>query len=553
MNRKENIEQLRNETFDVCIIGGGASGAGAALDAATRGLKVALIERKDFGSETSSRSTKLIHGGVRYLEQAFKNLDFGQLRQVKHGLEERRFVLRNAPHLAHPLALITPVFSTFEAFYFSVGLKLYGLFAKNDALPKATWLNKAKTFARIPTLSSNVHSSVMYYDGQLDDARYCFALAHSADEAGAATLNYAEVVSFEKNQDGRITAANVVSQLPEDEGLSLTINAKVFVNCTGPFSDAVRILANPDEPARITPAKGVHILIPKEFLPGKEAMLIPKTKDGRVVFVIPFENKVMVGTTDTPYEALDEEPLLESHEIGYLLETMRPFFSKIPDRKDILSGFGGLRPLISAKETNRNDTKSLLRDHAVELDAKSGLISLLGGKWTTYRLMGQDVVDAVCEVLNVNMVSRTKEHYLVGGKNYRPENYRNLMNTYYGLPEDIAKHISEKYGNRAEDVLALTHFNESWLRRLHPEYPFIAAEVIYTVREEMVVSLRDFFARRTRFELLDWAAAKDTIPAVAELMAGELHWTSEQKHQNITAYTDLISHFQRKAGMSVGS
>jgi glycerol-3-phosphate dehydrogenase len=549
MNRKENIRQLKTETFDVCVIGGGASGAGAALDAVTRGLKVALIERKDFASETSSRSTKLIHGGVRYLEQAFKNLDLGQLRQVKHGLEERRFVLRNAPHLAHPLALITPVFNAFEAAYFSAGLLLYGLFAKNDSLPKAKWLNKKKTFEKIPTLSKTVHSSVMYYDGQLDDARYCLALAHSADEAGAATLNHAALAGFTKDENGKILSAIVKSQLPEEHGMEIEIKAKIFVNCTGPFSDAVRMMANSEEKARIIPSKGVHILIPKEFLPGKEAMLIPKTKDGRVVFVIPFENKVMVGTTDTPYHELEKEPILESDEVDYLLETMGPFFSKLPERKDILSGFGGLRPLISEKGSNPNDTKSLLRDHAVEIDEKSGLISLLGGKWTTYRLMGQDVIDAVCKELKVAAKSQTKEYYLVGGENYRSDNYQNLMNT-YALPEDVAKHVSGKYGDMAEKVLALTHFDESLTQRLHADYPFTGAEVVYTVREEMAVSLRDFFARRTRFELLSWEDAKESIPKVADLMGEELGWTPEQKSANITAYSNEISHFQIQAGVA---
>lgn len=548
MNRKENIQQLKTETFDICVIGGGASGAGAALEAATRGLKVALIERKDFSAETSSRSTKLIHGGVRYLEQAFKKLDFGQLKQVKHGLEERKYVLQNAPHLAQPLALITPVFSAFEAIYFSAGLLLYGFFAKNDSLPKAQWLNKKKTFERIPTLSKTVHSSVMYYDGQLDDARYCLALAHSADEAGAATLNHAAITSFTKDQSGKILSATVKSQLPEENGLEIEVKAKVFVNCTGPFSDAVRIMANSEEKARISPSKGVHILIPKEFLPGKEAMLIPKTKDGRVVFVIPFENKVMIGTTDTPYYHLEKEPILESSEVDYLLETMQPFFSKMPERKDILSGFGGLRPLITAKGANPNDTKSLLRDHAVEVDEKSGLVSLLGGKWTTYRLMGQDVIDAACKELNVEAESQTKNHFLVGGKNYNSDNFKNLMNT-YALPEDVAKHISEKYGDRAEKVLALTHFDENLTKRLHAEYPFIAAEVIYTVREEMAVSLRDFFARRTRFELLSWKATKQSIPSVADLMAAELGWTNEQKTTNINTYSGMISHFQTQAGV----
>lgn len=549
MNRKENIRQLQNEEFDVCIIGGGASGAGAALDAATRGLKVALIERNDFAAETSSRSTKLIHGGVRYLEQAFKNLDFGQLKQVKHGLEERFYVLRNAPHLAHPLALMTPVFSAFEAAYFSAGLQLYGFFAKNDSLPKAKWLSKKETFERIPNLSKKVHSSVLYYDGQLDDARYCLALSQSADKAGAATLNHAELVSFDKDVTGKVVAANVRSLLNEEEGLSFKIKANIFINCTGPFSDAIRMMANDEEEVRITPAKGVHILIPKAFMPGKEAMLIPKTKDGRVVFVIPFENKVMVGTTDTPYEKLNEEPLLESEEIDYLLETMQPFFQEMPERKDILAGFGGLRPLISEKGGSRNDTKSLLRDHAVEVDEKSGLISLLGGKWTTYRLMGQDVIDAACRALGVEKESKTKKHYLVGGEGYNPENYKALQHK-FGIDEDIAQHVSSKYGTKADEVLALTASSSDLKNRLHPNYPFIEAEVIYTVTNEMAVTVRDFFARRTRFEFLDWKATKQATPKVSELMGNALSWTAEQTATNCKAYEELITEFQKTAGLS---
>jgi glycerol-3-phosphate dehydrogenase len=339
MNRVKNLERLKNEEFDICIIGGGASGAGCALDATLRGFKVALIEKEDFAAETSSKSTKLIHGGVRYLEQAFKNLDFAQLRQVKHGLEERHTVIRNAPHLAHPLSLITPVFSWLEGFYFKIGLTIYSIFAKIDLMPKAEWLTKKQTFEHIPTLTSKLHSSVMYYDGQLDDARYCLALAHSADKAGAVVVNHASIISFEKDGNGKLTSAIVKDNLKElciqnlesyDE--QFKIHSKLFINCTGPHGDSIRILANPKQEKRLRPSKGVHIILPARVLNSKDAMLIPKTKDGRVIFVIPFEGKVMVGTTDDEYRELEKEPNLMDQEIDFLLDNLRPYIAVVPDK-----------------------------------------------------------------------------------------------------------------------------------------------------------------------------------------------------------------------------
>lgn len=355
MNRVKNLEKLQNEEFDICIIGGGASGAGCALDAVLRGFKVALIEKQDFAAETSSKSTKLIHGGVRYLEQAFKNLDFAQLRQVKHGLEERHTVIRNAPHLAHPLALITPVFSWFEGFYFKIGLTIYGFFAKNDSMPKAEWLNKKETFEHIPTLTPKLHSSVMYYDGQLDDARYCLALAHSADEAGAVVVNHASITGFEKDTQGKLKTAIVQDNLSEK---IISVKAKLFINCTGPHGDSIRLLANPDQEKRLRPSKGVHIMLPHEVLRSQDAMLIPKTKDGRVIFVIPFEREVMVGTTDDEYRDLEKEPILVEQEIDFLLDTLRPYLAKVPEKSAIKSGFGGLRPLIASSGSKATKTRA---------------------------------------------------------------------------------------------------------------------------------------------------------------------------------------------------
>ncbi|MFY7910210.1 MAG: glycerol-3-phosphate dehydrogenase/oxidase, partial [Emticicia sp.] len=481
MNRAKNLERLKNEYFDICIIGAGASGAGCALDAALRGFKVALIEKEDFAAETSSKSTKLIHGGVRYLEQAFKNLDFAQLRQVKHGLEERHTVIRNAPHLANPLALITPVFSWFEGFYFKIGLTIYGFFAKNDSMPKAQWLNKKETFEHIPTLTSKLHSSVMYYDGQLDDARYCLALAHSADEAGAAVVNHATLTGFEKDNTGKLLAATVSDNLSDQ---NYTINAKLFINCTGPHADSIRLLANVEQEKRLRPSKGVHMILPAEVLNSKDAMLIPKTKDGRVIFVIPFEGEVMVGTTDDEYRDLEKEPILVEQEIDFLLDTLRPYLAKVPAKSAIKSGFGGLRPLIAS--SGSKSTKKLVRDHEVEYDEKSNLLSLLGGKWTTYRLMAKDTIDEACKILNEELECKTEQHYLIGGENYNFEEWKNIQNI-YKLDEDICKHLVSKYGNRAKKVLETSRLTE----RIHAEYPFIKAEVIYTIREEMASSLRD--------------------------------------------------------------
>lgn len=541
MNRNATWARLQQETFDVCIIGAGASGAGAALDAALRGYKVALIDRGDIGGETSSRSTKLIHGGVRYLEQAIKKLDLAQLRQVRHGLAERRTVIRNAPHLAHPLAILTPVFSWFEGTYMTVGLTLYDFIAGHDAFPKGSWLSRAQALAKSPMLTPIMHSAVLYYDGQFDDARYALALAHSADEAGAAVVNYAAVTHFSR-EDGRLQSATVQDQLT---GETIDVRARVFLNCTGPYADPIRLLANPNLDPRIRPSKGVHIVLPRETLNSDYAILIPKTSDGRVVFAIPFGDKVFVGTTDNDYSDLNQEPVLEPDEVDYLLETVRPYLAKAPDRADVQAGFGGIRPLIVS---SRADTKTLLRDHEVEYDPTSGLLSLLGGKWTTYRLMAQDAIDRVGELLNKPASSRTETHYLVGGENYRFEDWQALQKQ-YGLPADVCQHLMRTYGNRADRVAQLTQ-QPTWETRLTDSLPFIGAEVVYQVREEMAVTLRDVLARRWRLELSDWQLTARLAPQVADLMATELGWSAIYRAEQLQIYQDLLATFMKQAGLT---
>ena len=376
----------------------------------------------------------------------------------------------------------------------------------------------------------------MYYDGQLDDARYCLALAHSANEAGAVVVNHASIISFEKDSNEKLTTAIFTDNLTSKNS---KIKAKIFINCTGPFGDSIRLVANSSLEKRLRPSKGVHIILPPEVLQSQDAMLIPKTKDGRVIFVIPFEGEVMVGTTDDEYRDLEKEPILIDQEIDFLLDTLRPYLAKVPDKSQIKSGFGGLRPLIASSGSKA--TKKLVRDHEVEHDEKSNLVSLLGGKWTTYRLMAKDTIDEVCKLLEKNIECSTELHYLVGGENYNFDTWKAIQEK-FKLDEDICQHLLKKYGTNAEEILQITNFQEL-KQRIHPNYPFIKAEVIYTIRQEMACSLRDFFARRTRMELMDWKATSESTEIVANLMASELAWSDTQKQENIAAYRNLLKGF----------
>lgn len=534
MNRPEEIQHLQDRVFDLCIIGAGASGAGAALDAALRGMTVVLIDRDDFASGTSSKSTKLIHGGVRYLEQAFKNLDFAQLKQVRHGLEERHIVLSNAPHLARPLALITPVFSWIEGLYYAIGLNLYALFAsKKDTLPGSKWLGKKETLARMPSLTTKLHGSVLYYDGQLDDARYALALVQTAHKTGATVVNHAELTAFEKDTNGQLQAATVTDRL---SGHRHRIQAKVFLNCTGPYSDAVRLMANPDAEPRIRPSKGVHAVLPFSVLNSEDALLIPKTRDGRVVFAVPFEGQMLLGTTDDEYKDVDTEPTINRAEIDYLLETLEPYLAQKTLPSVVKSGFGGLRPLIKSVG---KATKGLLRDHEVESDEQSGLVSLLGGKWTTYRLMAKDAIDAVAERLGITDPCTTDRQPLSGAEYFTNNGWQQLQLT-SGLAEDICHHLHHNYGSNALTVLKIVQNTPFLGDRLVHGYPYIAAEVVYATQQEMCCTIRDFMARRIRLEIVDWQAAREATPRVAALMAPLLGWSEMEEKRQVETYVKRI-------------
>lgn len=560
MNREDNLRRLADEEFDLCIIGAGASGAGSALEAALKGMKVALIEKTDFAAETSGRSTKLIHGGVRYLEQAFKHFDFAQLRQVRHGLEERKTLLKNAPHLAHPIGLLTPVFSWWEGLYYWAGLKLYDWFAgRGNRIARSRWIGKKKALKLMPGLSGNIHSAVVYFDGSMDDARYCLALVQSANAEGAAVANHLEVTGFKKDQDGLLKSALVRDLL--NPGNRFEVKADYFLNCTGPYADSIRQMANPALGARMRPSKGVHLLLPGDLLKSRHAMLIPKTRDGRLVFAVPFEGNLLLGTTDEPWSNLGEEPLLESKDVHYLLETLQPFISSPIDPDKVRAGFGGIRPLLLPAEPifdqeMRRDTKNLLRDHEVELDEISGLFSLLGGKWTTYRLMAKDAVDflvATTQWQASSLMKRTgngssQTYHLFGAIGYEP-GLALKIHAKYGWDEKICQHLASKYGVCVGELTEMAEESPELQIPIISGFPFLKVEIEYAVKMEMAMTIRDFLARRIRLESTDWFAAKRAAPEVGQRMGHLLGWPETKIQEEINAYLQLIDGFMARSGL----
>jgi glycerol-3-phosphate dehydrogenase len=487
-NRPDQFKKL-DAPFDLCIIGGGASGAGVALDATLRGYRVLLIEKGDFASQTSSKSTKLVHGGVRYLEQAVKKLDWQQFKMVYKALHERKVLLQNAPFLAHPLALLTPCYSWFDRIYYRIGMWMYDQIAGHTNLEPSRGLSQSQMRQVCPNLSlDHVRGGVMYTDGQLDDARYALAILQSAEAAGACILNYAELNSFVHSPKSlkikEVCWTDLIS------GQTFQIPVKAVVNATGPFTDHVRALANPKLKPRMKVSRGAHIVLSADFWPGKTALLIPKTDDGRVIFVIPWREYVLVGTTDEP-DQLVESPEILSHEIDYLLDYFNRYSTKKAVRNDVSATFVGQRPLLQAAldSAMSTDTKSLVRDHEVEVDGRSKLVSIMGGKWTTYRVMAADTLDELeREVLNLTpRPCLTQDHTLFGGQENEKSRF---MSEAKSLPADIQAHLWATYGSQAFALLALD------LTRLHPALPYVAGELPYVKEHEMATCWDDVLMRR---------------------------------------------------------
>ncbi|MES2797934.1 MAG: FAD-dependent oxidoreductase [Bacteroidota bacterium] len=504
MNRNQNIDKLKSEQFDICIIGAGATGAGIALDAAKRGLKVCLIEKNDFASQTSSKSTKLIHGGVRYLEQAVKKLDWAQFQMVSKALKERTTLLKIAPHLTRPLALITPCKNWFEAVYYGIGMKIYDFIAGSHTISASKVLSKKATIALIPELNvKHLSQSVLYYDGQLDDARFCLALVQTAENKGAIVTNHLEVRRFGKRENsGRLKTAEVFDHINNE---SFSIQAKIFINATGPFADHIRLMANNKLQTRMRVSKGAHIVISNEYMKGNTAVLIPKTDDGRVIFMIPWQNNVLVGTTDTE-DVLNENTVADEADTNYLIDYANRYLQKEVTIDEVKTTFAGQRPLLQASFST--DTKSLVRDHEVEVDRRTKLVSIMGGKWTTYRLMAKDTLDHIYTEIWEKKPShcQTDQQILHGGENYSFDIWPNLVNQ-YNISEDIAKHLLKKYGVFAKEILDQTIEKKELSERFSPNQPFIKAEIPFVINHEMAMNSEDVL-RRLGVNFIDSKAAE---------------------------------------------
>lgn len=496
MRREEMVRRLRERAeqkkpWDLAIVGGGATGMGVAVDAAARGLDVALVEAHDFGKGTSSRSTKLVHGGVRYLEQ-------GNISLVMSALKERGLLRQNAPHLVHDLAFVVPNYSWWEAPFYGIGLKLYDMLAGKYGFGASELLTREETLKRLPGLEpEELRGGVVYYDGQFDDARLLVHLAMTAADHGATVVNYCPATELTRDEEGYV---NGLAARDEETGEHIPVAAHIVVNATGIFTDSIRRMAEPDAEALMVTSQGIHLVFDRSFLKGATALMVPHTSDGRVLFVIPWHGHAVAGTTDTPVDAPSLEPRPFEEEIEFILETAGRYLTRPPARADVLAVYVGLRPLVKGE----GKTSALSRDHVIHVDA-SGLLTITGGKWTTYRHMAEDCVD------HAITLGRLRDE---------PCPTRNLR--IHGYMRDAQKLGSlEVYGADAEAILKLAQ-NPALARQLHPDLPYLAAEAVWAVRAEMARTVEDVLARRMRALFLNARAAMEMAEPVARLMATEL-------------------------------
>lgn len=497
------LQEHGDTPWDLVIIGGGATGLGAAIDAASRGYKTLLLERDDFAKGTSSRSTKLVHGGVRYLQQ-------GNIPLVMEALKERGILRQNAPHLVHDLPFVVPNYDWWEAPFYGIGMRVYDLLAGKYGFGPSRNLTREETVERLPTIETGgLRGGVVYHDGQFDDARLAINMAATAAEQGAVLLNYLAVTGLTVT-DGMVSG---VAARDAETGAGYELSAQVVINATGPFCDAVRRMEDPDATAMIAPSQGVHIVLPKEFLPGDNAIMVPHTDDGRVLFAIPWHDHVVVGTTDTPIDDIPVEPRAKAEEIEFLMTHAARYLTKDPTPADVRSVFVGIRPLVRA--AGAENTAALSRDHSLTI-SKGGLVTIAGGKWTTYRHMAEDTVDQAA---------------VLAGLPDRPCVTRELnIHGYHKHAEKFGPLAI--YGSDAGKIEAIIREDGTWAAPIHSELPVMGAEVVWAAREEMARTVEDVLSRRTRSLLLHARASIEAAPAVAKIMALVLGrdgaWEEEQ-------------------------
>ena len=521
-SRQQLLDELKKDTlFDLVVVGGGATGCGVALDAASRGLRVALVEKNDFAEGTSGRSTKLLHGGVRYLESAVKGLDAKQFHLVRDGLKERSLILRLAPHLCHRIPLVTPLYRWAEVPYVYAGLKFYDLLSWKRNIGSSRYLSRSQALKWFPMIrAEGLKAGVKYFDGQFNDARMAVSLALTAVNHGAVAANHLAVTHFNKDS-GRISGAAVKDLLT---GETWIIRTKVVVNATGPFADNIRRIDDPGTHPMLKVTSGVHLLLDRRFSPPDTGLLIPKTEDGRVLFIMPWEGSTLVGTTDQPAE-LSEHPRPEEEEIAYLKHYICQHFDLTLTQEDIKATWSGLRPLIF--DPKISDTAKLIRDHII-VQSPSGLVTIAGGKWTTYRRMAADTVDYAVRCFGLKPLSkcRTEGIFILGGEDFHPDGGEKLARE-FGLDDTAAGYLNRAYGDQGAEVAAIAA--SGYLTPLSPDHPFLEAEVVYAARREMAQRAIDVLARRTPLALLDTRAAVRATSRVVQIMAAELGWDDARR------------------------
>ncbi len=509
MNRDAMIQSLgAGEPFDILIIGGGATGLGCAIDGAARGYRVCLVEQHDFAKGTSSRSTKLVHGGVRYLQQ-------GNISLVMEALRERGILRQNAPHLVRDLPFVVPNYDWWEAPFYGVGMRVYDVLAGRYGFGSSRVLSKEETIARLPTIETEgLRGGVVYHDGQFDDARLAINMAATAWEQGAALVNYARVNRL-LIDNGYVTGAEVID---EETGQDYPVHARAVINATGVFADSVRRMENPGAKPIISPSQGVHIVLGREFLGGDSAIMVPHTSDGRVLFAIPWHDVVVVGTTDTPVDEIQMEPLPFDEEIDFLMSHAAKYMTHDPAPEDVRSVFVGLRPLVGGGDDE--NTSALSRDHTIKI-SDGGMITIAGGKWTTYRKMAQDCINQASVLAGLPEQPCPTKALNIHGYHQHAETFGELA----------------IYGHDATEIRALQKKDPRLAERLHPDLPITGAEVIWAAREEMARTVEDVLARRTRMLLLNAKKSIEVAPKVAELLAEEL----DRDAETVTSEYDALA------------
>jgi glycerol-3-phosphate dehydrogenase len=509
-NRQELLDRLKSDTFDLLVIGGGASGCGVALEAASRGLKVALVERDDYAAETSSRSTKLVHGGVRYLEQAALHLDSLQAHLVQDALGERSAFFKIAPFLTRRLPILTPIYRWHLIPYYWIGLKLYDWIAGKGSLGSSHFLSKSKALKRFPCLNkTGLWGAVVYYDGQFNDARMALLLALTAITQGGCLLNHCEVTALQVVKGG-LSTATVVDQLC---GETIKVRARSICNATGPFTDRIRQMDDPLSPKLIQASSGTHLILDRTYCPTRTGLLIPNTRDGRILFLLPWEGHTLAGTTDCR-ATVQTSPRPTREDIRFILDHLGHYFEKAIPESAVLSAWTGLRPLVDTGAA----TAKLSRDHLIET-SESGLLTLTGGKWTTYRKMAEDLVDT----LNPPHSSKTKQLPLLGCEGYS-KNLPLTLQKRYGVSRESSLHLARSYGGRATELLE----QAASLRLLVEGEPILEAEVSYACNYEHACRVVDVLARRTRLAFIDRKKAGDSMERVLLLMTKALMWSPER-------------------------